>query len=189
MAHFVMVGEGVHPTAAIRSTRGRKSFKKMRWIDGAPVGFDVPQPIVYELDPLYSGNPQALYDAQPVPVMRLDLLDALIHVGVKNLELFDAVLLDTETGKEYKDYKAFNIVGRVSAADLDGSVRMGVSDRTTISADFESLAIDESKAGGLLLFRLAENLSAIVVDEKIKNEVERRKIPGIFFYPSGEWSG
>ncbi len=189
MAHFVMDGEGVHPVAPIRSTRGRKSFKKSLWIDGAPVGFDVPQPIVFELDPDSPGNPKVLYSDEPVPAMRLDLLECLLHVGVKNLELFDAVLLDTETGKEYKDYKAFNIVGRVSAADLERSSRMGVSDRSTISADFDSLVIDESKAGGLLLFRLAENLSAIVVDEKIKNEVERRKIPGLFFYASGEWSG
>jgi len=36
---------------------------------------------------------------------------------------------------------------------------------------------------------LADNVSAIIVDEKIKKKIEKYKIQGLFFYASGEWSG
>ena len=93
------------------------------------------------------------------------------------------------TGEEHTNYKAFNVVGLVAAADLGASKMMGTTSSTLIDADFASLALDESKAHGLLLFRLAENVSAIVVDERVRQEIEGRKIPGILFYASGEWSG
>jgi hypothetical protein len=189
MPHYVMVGEGVHPAAAIRLTRGRKSLPKPRWIDGQRLGFEVPVPIVVELDPDYPGTPKALYGTHPVPVMSDDVVDALVAAGVDNLELFPAILIDPSSGVEYRNYKAFNIVGKVSAADMERSTRMGVGSSQMIAVDFDSLVIDEAKAGGLRLFRLAENLGAIVVDEAVKDEIERRGIPGMFFYPSGEWSG
>ena len=175
--------------APIRTTRGRKALQKPRWIDGTPLGFEVPKPIVCELDPNYPGTPKALYHAEPIPVMNDELAAALAAAGVDNLELFDAVLVDPETGKAHRNYKAFNIVGKIAAADMEKSKRMGVSDRKMISADFDSLDIDESRAVGGRIFRLAENVTAIVVDEQVKREVESRGIEGIFFYPSGEWSG
>jgi hypothetical protein len=189
MAYYVMDGEGVHPVAAIAATRNRQSFKKRRWLDGNELGFEITERVIYDLDPLRPGTPKELYQSQPIPAMSDRLVDALHAVGVDNLELFDAVLVDPANGKEYSNYKAFNIVGKVRAADMSASTRMGVSEDEIIAVDFDSLVLDESKCRGLLLFRLAENLSAIVVEERVKREVEKRGIPGMFFYQSGEWSG
>lgn len=189
MAYYVMAGEGVHPVAVIASTRNRDRFKKKRWIDGNKLDFPVTEKVIYDLDPRIPGTPKALYQAQPIPVMSVELAEALQAAGVDNLELFDAVLCNPSTGQEYNDYKAFNIVGKVSAADMDASTRMGVSNDTMMSVDFDSLVLDESKALGMNLFRLAENLNAIVVSEQVKREIEERNIKGLFFYKSGEWSG
>ena len=80
-------------------------------------------------------------------------------------------------------------MGTVAAADLGNSTMMGTSESTMIDADFDRLVLDEEKCKGMLLFRLAENITAIVVSEGVKNKVEKRGIKGIFFYASGEWSG
>ena len=90
---------------------------------------------------------------------------------------------------DYIDYKAFNVVGLVAAADMRASTLMGTSEGEMIDADFDRLVIDESRAAGFKLFRLAENVSAIIVDDEIRRRVEESGIPGLIFYESGEWSG
>jgi hypothetical protein len=132
---------------------------------------------------------KALYDEQAVPIMRDDLVAALMAAGVDNLELFPAVIHDPMTGVDHTNYQAFNIVGLLEAADLGASEMMGTTSSKLIDADFASLVIDESKARDMLLFRLGEASSAIVVHEHVRKVIEDRKIPGIFFYASGEWSG
>jgi hypothetical protein len=188
MAHYVMVGEGTYPQAVIEHIH-REHLENDLWIDGDIIDFDVPEPILYDLDPERLGNLEILYDAEPIPVMHISLLEALKAAGVDNLQTYDAVIRDLTNGIEYKDYKAFNVVGKVAAADMGGSTMMGTSDSTMIDADFDRLVLNEAKCAGKLLFRLAENITAIIVDERVKVEIEERGIKGIFFYASGQWAG
>lgn len=191
MAYFIMVGEGTYPIAPIKKCY-RQHLEVDIWDDGVKLNIEVPEPIVYELDEDEydeSPNVRSLADHLPVPFMHNSVYEALLAAGVDNLQAYDALIRDPIRGIEYKDFKAFNIVGVVSAADMDASTMMGTSDSTLIDADFDRLVIDESKCNGLLLFRLAENIGAIVVHERVKEEVEKRGIKGIFFYASGEWAG
>ncbi|MBI3560819.1 MAG: IS3 family transposase, partial [Gammaproteobacteria bacterium] len=121
MAHYVMVGEGDYPAAYIKKTH-REHLENDLWITGDILTFKVPVPILYDLklteifDPdtdsyVYEGAPKTLYDANPIPCMHISLLDALTAAGVDNLQTYDAVLRDLTHGIEYKDYKAFNVVG------------------------------------------------------------------------------
>lgn len=199
MAHYVMVGEGVHPVASVKEIHHDQLENDM-WMTGDILTFKVPTPILYDLeladifDPktntyVRKGNPVVLYDELPIPCMHTSLLEALTAAGVDNLQTYDAILRDVDHGIEYKDYKAFNVVGKIAAADMRQSVMMGTSDSTMIDADFDRLVIDESKCKGLLLFRLAENITAIIVDEVVKQEAQKRGIKGIHFYASGQWAG
>lgn len=185
MPYFVMTCEGEYPIAALDE---EPELDETPWMHGSTV--DPPNiELVYTLDPERAGNLKAMYDAPEYPIIRDDLIAALQAAGVDNLQLFDAVVRDPETGKEYTNYKAFNIVGVVSAADMDGSVLMGTSDSTMIDIDFDSLVIDEEKAGQFRLFRLAESVSAIIVSDAVRLEIERRGIPGMVFYDPSNWSG
>src|SRR3989338_5350545 len=96
------------------------------------------EPLVYILDPDYPGNLKALYE-QSVPVMRVDLLEAIRSAGVGNLEVFPAIIRDPESKKEYDDYRAFNIVGVVACADRKKSKLMGTTKFTMIDTDFAGL--------------------------------------------------
>lgn len=191
MAHYVMAGEGKYPIAAVEDCHD-EGIQAKSWLGGSYLDFKVPEPIVYDLEEdEYDEIPNVriLSKGLPIPFMHNSLYEALRAAGVDNLQVYRAVIRDLKRGIEYKDYKAFNIVGVVSAADMEASTMMGTSDSTLIDADFDRLVLDESKCNGLLLFRLAENITAIVVDESVKKEVERRGIEGIFFYASGEWAG
>jgi hypothetical protein len=137
------------------------------WRDGRLIRDPVPQPLEYELDPDYPGNPKAMYYEEAIPIVRQDVIDALQRSGVDNIQYFDAIVRDPGSGKEYRNYKAYNILGLVASADMRASKLMGTSNSSLGDVDFHALVIDEAKTHGLQLFRLAENVSAIVVDEKV----------------------
>ncbi len=183
--YYVMTCEGIYP----RNTIGESpDVPGSPWNDGQPLADAIPEPLVYALDPDYPGQMLPLYDIAE-PLMREDLLGALEQAGVDNLQTYRAVIRDTVKNLEHKNYKAVNIIGVVSCADMDRSERMATTDSTMVDADFRHLVIDEAKTGGALMFRLAEAVSAIVVHEKVKKAIEDAGIPGMVFYEPGEWSG
>ena len=189
MTYYVMEGEGVDPMLSVAE---EPHLPGGPWYHGHKLKITVPTSLNYVLDieEEPNSNINMLYDCESVPAMHNSLLKALQSAGVNNLELFPARITNPNTGEVHEDYQAFNVVGLVSAADLDNSTLMNESDTPTLlDTDFDSLVIDESKTMGFRLFRLAENCSAIVVDEKVKAAVEERGIPGIVFYGPGEWSG
>jgi hypothetical protein len=159
------------------------------WMDGQRITITVPNPLVYGLDPNHPGELLPLYENEAVPLFRDDLLDALRQAGVDNLECFPAVLRDPFRKTEHTNYKAVNIVGVVSCADMGQSELMGSSTSNMIDVDFAGLVIDEKRTGGALLFRLAEAVNAIVVHEKVKQTVEAAGIPFLTFQGPGEWAG
>jgi len=190
MTYYVMVGEGVDPILSIEK---QPDLPGGPWYHGHKLKITVPMPLEYVLE-VEDEEPESkikmLYGNKAFPVMHNSLLEALKTAGVNNLELFPARITDPNTGKVHEDYQAFNVVGLVSAADLENSTLMNESDTPTLlDTDFDSLVIDENKTMGFRLFRLAENCSAIVVSEEVKAAVEERNIPGIIFYSPGEWSG
>jgi len=180
-----MTCEGISPGTMIDES---PELPQGPWMDGRRLTFDVPEPLRYTLDANYPGQPMAMYEVA-APLMRDDLAEALLAAGVDNLQRYRAVLFDPNTKMEHTDYQAINVVGAVACADMDESELMGTSDSTMIDVDFDALVIDEAKAGDALIFRLAEAVSAIVVHEKLKSEIEAREIPGMTFYGPGEWSG
>ncbi|WP_164010462.1 imm11 family protein [Pyxidicoccus trucidator] len=149
----------------------------------------MPQPLQYTLSSTYRGTPKAFY-SPGVPLIRNDLVDALREASVDNFELFDAVLKDPITGQEFNEYKAFNVLGLVAAADMDKSKRAPINlDSEMIDVFFDSLVIDNTKTQGLLMFRLAQSVDAIIIHERVKQAVEKRGIPGMVFYKPEDWSG
>ena len=185
MPYYVMVCDGEYPSAVIDSI---PEMDDAPWNTGVVIQQDFPVPLEYVLEP-EPGNLKAMYEEMAYPIMSDDLIAALRAAGVDNLQLSDAIVEDPVTGKKHKNYKAFNIVGVVAAADMEKSVLMGTSNSKMIDVDFESLAIDEKKAAPFLMFRLAESVSAIIISEAVKDEIERRNIPGMDFYEPADWSG
>jgi hypothetical protein len=184
-AYFVMTCEGIAPAAAVQLVT---EWNSAPWMTGEVLRRAVANPVVFRTNPAYPGTLKPMYEGT-ILLMRDDLLQRLLSAGVDNLQTFPAVIRDEEGKLEHKNYKAVNIVGLVSCANMAESERMDPEDDTElIDVDFESLVIDESKTGGALLFRLAEAASAIIVHRSVRAGVEGA-VPGMTFYASGEWSG
>ena len=184
-SYFVMTCEGIRPSTSVREV---SEWNGPPWMTGQFIDRPVPHPFVFRIDPHYPGELLPMYEGS-ILVMRDALIRKLQEAGVDNLQLFPALVRDEDKKQEYADFKAVNIVGLISCANMEESTRMDPDDDESdmIDVDFDSLVIDESKTGGALLFRLAEAVSAIIVHRSVRERVEA--IRGMTFYASGEWSG
>ena len=162
-------------------------FENVSWNRGARIQGHVPAPVRIYLDPEAPGILLPMYH-KGVLLMSDALIAALQSAGVSNLEPFSAVLVDEASQREYTNYKLVNIIGVIAAADLTQSVYTAHG-APLFDVDFDSLVIDESKALGGLMFRLAENVSGIVVHESVKNAVLKAGIEHLDFVPTRQWIG
>jgi len=157
------------------------------WILGEPLPVRPPEPIVLTWHPEETeGRPKHLYKSG-VPVMTPRLHDELQAAGVDNLEVFLAEVRDEVEGTA-NTYLAFNVVGAIAAADMSLSKYQTGGGPAMYAVDFESVVLDEERIKDALLFRLAQNLTAIVISDRVKERLERAAL-GLTFIPPEEWVG
>jgi hypothetical protein len=178
------------------------------WLSGQAVTVPVPQPLRFDID---RGEPRVLpedpAEAAEIPpepeepgelleMYQLEMLlltgrvvTALREAGVDNLQVFDAVIRDPVTGREWTNYKVVNIVGVIACANLEESAFAPLRGRPMIDMDFIRLAIDEERAGGQLFFRLGECVTIILVHEKVKNHLVQKGINTLSFVSADGFTG
>lgn len=120
-------------------------------------------------------------------LMSTSFHEALLEAGVDNLDVYEAVIQSQDGSIIHRGYKAFNIVGLVRAADLERTSFSNPEGSRLIDASIETLAIDPDKAGGALMFRLAEYVGAVIVHEKVKNTLEPKGFPHVRFVEPSEF--
>jgi hypothetical protein len=142
------------------------------WLGGERLDVEVPQPLIFEIKSGDEGELLPLY-TRAILLMSDDLVQALREAGVDNIDCYDAIVREESTGIEHTDYKAVNIVGVVRAANLTKSdaTELGLADDGLINVFFASLVLDEENTRGALLFRLAENVSYIIVHRKVRDHL------------------
>ena len=111
------------------------------------------------------GAMKDLWEA-PATVMSKRLGEALRSAGVANIDEYEAVIEETNSGETHSDYVAFNLVGLVAATDhanseYDAEIRW-----------FDKLALEESAPREALMFRLKDATYNIVVHERVKKHLE-----------------
>lgn len=127
----------------------------------------------------------------PIPLMSRRLVEALRAAGVDNLQTYETRLVTThgQNRPAPDHYLAVNVVGLVAAADFAKSKTKPEVLERMISTDFYSLAVDADSARGQLLFRLAENVSAVLAHEHVKKRVEARGIDTLTWMQPEDWAG
>ncbi|AUX27885.1 uncharacterized protein SOCEGT47_084850 [Sorangium cellulosum] len=157
------------------------------WSLGQRFQAALPDPIEVDLVPVggYRGEPSEMYDGN-MCLMSGRLVSALLACGVDNIDHYRAVLKNTDTGQTY-DYRAVNIVGLVAAADLASSVWESHDGDARIDTSFDELVVDEGKALGALMFRLAENTSTILIHAKVRDHLLSSGFPTLRFLEPSEW--
>ena len=163
------------------------------WKTGLPIDIEEKNNVadIVELDfdayNGYEGLPTEIEDLG-IPIMSKRLCDVLLNAGVDNLELFPAKLKNNQTSQVF-DYYVYNILGLVAAMDLQKSAyETYKGEKPVADTAIHELVIDESKVYDLLFFRLAENVSTIVVHESIKLAIESAGIETVSFIKPEDYS-
>ncbi len=155
---------------------------------GVKIDVPVPQPIVFELDPMVKGDMPIFFN-NPYPIMHEDFITTLIDFGINNIDCYDVMIHDKDTGEKWENYKIVNIIGVVSAANMDKS-EYDDTQSQLISVLFDRLVIDSNKTYGLNIFRLAQKLSVILVSESLKNYIESfERYDHVVFIKPEEFAG
>jgi hypothetical protein len=157
------------------------------WGVGKRFALPPPTPIIAETTDERKGQLAELIKA-PLPLMSKDMAVVLEKAGVTNIDFYEVEIQDEEEGCVHHSHLAFNLIGTIAAADLTKSNYFAEGE-VIISADFDSLVIDENKTRGALMFRLAESVNGIVVHESVKNAIEAAGIDTLTFIPPEEWVG
>jgi hypothetical protein len=162
-------------------------IEDLDWNSGAIITIDVPDPLPVTLKRYneqsadHSPHFPSFLDGTG-PLFRDDLIDAMRSFGVDNLQTFNVALQDPDNGQTYTNYKAVNVLGLISAADMAQSEATVHPGGPIIDVDFDSLVIDESKTKGALIFRLAESTNALLVSERLRDFLLSRKFDDIDFF-------
>lgn len=129
------------------------------------------------------------YKACDPPLFHQSLVAAIQQCGVDNLEAFPVAIANKQTGEVCNDYLAVNFVGLVKAADMGKSKATQHSPDGMIDTDFDSVVLDEKLARNFRMFRLAENVNALVVHESIKKHLESLGGFELTFTEPKDWVG
>ncbi len=158
------------------------------WRLGKRFEFKPPNPVVVKIMP---GNPDDLIELynDDALVMNKRLLAALQEAGVDNLDVYPCVIVNEGTGFRTEDYVAVNLIGLVKAVDIDNSNVTGEGSDHLLDTDFDGLAIDPEKAKDYLMFRLAENTSAIVIHRSVKEHLVEKGFTMLSYVEPKDWIG
>lgn len=176
-------GQPVRSVATFPRFPGVKS-----WLLGQQHAAPVPEPIVLRLEPGDDVPPPVMVNST-ILVMHTALVEALRRAGADNFDAYATILDDPAHGRRWEGYAAVNIIGAVAAADLARSRYRAFGGTPFVDVDFDSLVIDEARARGLRLFRLAECVSAVVVHEQVKAALLAAGFDTLTFVPPSEWLG
>ena len=142
-------------------------------------------PVQIEIRDLDENDPWPSFVEVPVPFLSKHTYEVLLAAGVNNIDVYPVEIShpDGTIAPESDNYSVFNLLGAVAAVDLAKTVYdPSTQVASSMKMSFDSLSIDEAKAKGHLMFRLAESLSTIVVHESVKKALEDAQIPLIRFY-------
>ncbi|BFU91458.1 MAG: hypothetical protein NTAFB01_26450 [Nitrospira sp.] len=156
------------------------------WFGGRRFQKQPREPIVVEIQPK-SERSELLPYFGTATLMRNDFYDALREAGVDNMDVYEAVIQTEDGSIRHQGYKAFNLIGVVRAADLRQTVFNDPPASRLIDASISKLEIDPNKAKGLLMFRLAEYVGAVVVHRKVKEAIGAKRFPHVEFTDPGEY--
>jgi len=127
--------------------------------------------LVYEVDfPDDTDLPHLLTGGAVLVSQRL--IELLKSQGVDNFQAFPVEILNPETSKKRLGYYLFNVIGLLKVVNLDKSAYDELMPASPDGIDvplaaFNQIVIDSKKTMGMLMFRLAEDPTVLMIHEKI----------------------
>jgi|APMI01.1.fsa_nt_gi hypothetical protein len=158
------------------------------WLNGECFDAPPPEPLALKFDPDdedAGGLPD--YQAGPIPLVSARLRRVLEKSGVANIDYFATRIDGGEVFADFPQYYAVNVIGKVSA--LSGNSAMTPTFGTTrMAATIDRLDLPDGLARGEKLFRLAEHVITVFVDDAVRRACLAADIDTLRFIPADKWT-
>ena len=156
------------------------------WMGGDEIALRDETPLRFAICDDDAGTMRPFYNLG-IPLMDREMLEILRANGARNLQDYPAVIHDFSVGEDITNYRAVNIVGLVSMADLEGSELddLGFGE----ARFFHHLAVREADTRRLLIFRLKESVNAVFIHGRLKIALEEAGFGRLDFVHPMRWSG
>ncbi|WP_437833865.1 imm11 family protein [Sorangium sp. So ce1153] len=185
---YFVLQNPVDPSETLADFRPDPRFRAS-WLTGARFSSAPPNPLELTWVPENEHGRRVAYYVHGPVLMAKRLIAALEEVGVDNLDTYPVMIRSTKGAPDCHDYLAVNIIGAMDAADMEKSIVLDAPDGPMITVIFESLVIDEQKAAGHLLFRLAQSASTVLVHEKVASHLRARSELGLTLLDPADYVG
>ncbi|WP_260608482.1 hypothetical protein [Leptospira weilii] len=156
------------------------------WMSGERIPIEIPQPLKHEIEPEDEGE-MIPYFSAGIPLMSHVLIETLRGTGVDNLDLYRAVISETQTGRKYENYSAVNIIGLVSSVSVSKPLLGDIP--INVSWFDNGLVIAPEQTHGLLLFRLTESVDLVIIHRSVKEALEKTGLPRLSFVNATDHRG
>lgn len=144
------------------------------WRAGERFKTEPPTPLQIGIRSGYKDDLKEMYYADALVISKR-LYNELEAAGVDNMDAYACVISNAETGFKTEDYIAVNLLGLVATGDLEMAKIRG------------NLSFDELKAKGMLMFRLEDNPSAIVIHKSVKAHLQNKGFDMLTFMEPEKW--
>lgn len=158
------------------------------WLLGARFDVAIPEPIELQWDGATRGVKKSYYNVT-IPLMTRELVGALRSSGVDNIDEYAVRIRDATSDRVDESYVAVNVLGAVAAADRAQSTYQDPTGLGRADLDFDRLVLATDATHGLLLFRLAECVTGLVIHSSVRSALEARGGFGLSFIRPEEWIG
>ncbi|MGD8592137.1 MAG: hypothetical protein PVF82_04855 [Gammaproteobacteria bacterium] len=162
-----------------------KLGRKIRWLSGARHPVPINTPIRIELNDEY-GTEIADIFVDNVPLMSINMVEAMRNAGVDNMDVYEVQLVDEKRKLIFDNYVAVQIIGRIAAADMAASDAFDPANIGHSIVQFRELVLDEEKIRDALIFRLHEDPTTILIHQTVKNELEKLDLKYVSMIPPNE---
>jgi|GEM_PF-2979857 len=122
------------------------------------------------------------FTVSPIPMVTQRFRNVLDAVGVTNVDYYPVTIDGADRFREFPTYFAANIVGKVAAADKSASQYTEAFGGPGATV-FDELVLDPNFSTDLPIFILAENMSIVIVSEKVKAKAEALGVDTLRFIP------
>jgi hypothetical protein len=127
-------------------------------------------------------------DLVPTGLPGLVISDRFRHLldgaGIDNVQYIAAEIADVVSGRTFADYFIANVIGLVDCIDLTRSKVTFRAAPPGAIRFIDELHIDERRAGGLPLFRLARRSTIVMMSEPVQQKIASANLRGVGLIPA-----
>jgi hypothetical protein len=144
---------------------------------GQPFEEDFEVPVHFTLDEDLRQGELPTFFSTPAWVARRQVYSDLHHLGIDNIQAYEARIEDPVDGRVIGDYQFLNVVGLVSCADMAHSEAETIGPGMVMIND---LVLDSHRVPSLDLFLLAEDTDKMIVSQRVHDYFRKQGYPDVF---------